>query len=97
MHKKDWGKPWQAGCWQTPSFSLDKPVMLFPAWVQQAVCLPEPLLLPVMVKVDRVLIVATSREVLGDTAIKTGAWCTILQTTSLGMLQAPVVAIAFQA
>lgn len=28
-----------------------------------------------MVKVDRVLIVATSRERLGDTAIKTGVWC----------------------
>ena len=32
-----------------------------------------------MVKVDKVLIVATSREVLGDTAIKTGVWCAVLQ------------------
>ncbi len=31
----------------------------------------------VMVKVDRILIVATSRELLGDTAIKTGAWCAL--------------------
>jgi hypothetical protein len=30
-----------------------------------------------MVKVDRILIVATSRELLGDTAIKTGAWCAL--------------------
>ena len=59
--------------------------------------LPEPLLSPAMVKVDKVLIVATSREVLGDTDIKTGVWCAGLQTTSLGMLQAAVVTTAFQA
>ena len=55
--------------------------------------LPEPLLSPAMVKVDKVLIVATSREVLGDTAIKTGVWCAVLEardSACCGLLWSPL-------
>ena len=55
--------------------------------------LPEPLLSPAMVKVDKVLIVATSREVLGDTSIKTGVWCAVLEardSARCGLLWSPL-------